>query len=304
VYAGYNHAEAPSAPTYYHPHTPLQDHSSPIPTTECSPINAFGYTNASTLPLCSTSTSPVINYNQTAVSRDQPLLPAFFGSPVDVRQGQPPSHDPDPSPQSTHSVTFAHYAHQSCSPEPALRNPTPTTTTVPSTRTPSPINRRPTTSHSLVQGQQPVDSTHSQLRFVPIFPKGEPPRPYRPQQGTKRGPSSDPEFDSPIQKHPRRSPPASPQSRTELKEDEVLLLLCQSKNPERRTWKEIQEQFHKETGNLLKVPALQMRLKRLQERRRVWTDADLDALKLAYEWYTTKQFEIICSKVCLKQNVR
>lgn len=92
----------------------------------------------------------------------------------------------------------------------------------------------------------------------------------------------------------RRGSSLSP-SNIELKEEEILLHQFRE---EGCSWKETADRLYKETGHQLKVPALQMRLKRLYERLREWSEADVQALRLAVEWHQSKMFEIVCSKVC------
>jgi len=52
---------------------------------------------------------------------------------------------------------------------------------------------------------------------------------------------------------------------------------------DRLPWKEVMVKYQEKTGKSLKVPALQMRKKRLVERLRVWTPSDERALSLALQ---------------------
>jgi hypothetical protein len=81
-------------------------------------------------------------------------------------------------------------------------------------------------------------------------------------------------------------------------EDQFLLRL---KDDEGLSWKEIATRFEEEMGKSYQVPALQMRLKRLRERMRVWTEGDIHALRLAHEYWMNQKFEIIAAKVCNSQ---
>lgn len=54
-------------------------------------------------------------------------------------------------------------------------------------------------------------------------------------------------------------------------EEQVLMQLSAVEMP----WKEIAKQFNARTGKNMKVPALQMRKKRLCERLRIWTDCEV-----------------------------
>ena len=48
------------------------------------------------------------------------------------------------------------------------------------------------------------------------------------------------------------------------------------------------------------MAALQMRYKRLREKFRVWEEADVNALKLAHEYWEKYKWEIISAKVSLE----
>lgn len=52
-------------------------------------------------------------------------------------------------------------------------------------------------------------------------------------------------------------------------------LLLQLTEQEQLPWKEVALRFNEKTGKMMKVPALQMRKKRLIERLRVWTDTEV-----------------------------
>jgi hypothetical protein len=52
-------------------------------------------------------------------------------------------------------------------------------------------------------------------------------------------------------------------------------LLLQLTEQEQLPWKEVAIRFNEKTGKVMKVPALQMRKKRLIERLRVWTDTEV-----------------------------
>lgn len=82
---------------------------------------------------------------------------------------------------------------------------------------------------------------------------------------------------------------------TELNEDDRLLV--QLKEEELLPWKEIATRFTNEKGRPFQVAALQMRYKRLREKFRIWEDQDLQALKLAHEYWEKYKWEIISAKV-------
>jgi hypothetical protein len=74
-------------------------------------------------------------------------------------------------------------------------------------------------------------------------------------------------------------------------------LLIQLKDEESMPWKDIASRFQSDLGKTYQIPALQMRLKRLRERMRVWTEADVRALRMAHEYWVQSKFDIISQKV-------
>jgi hypothetical protein len=74
-------------------------------------------------------------------------------------------------------------------------------------------------------------------------------------------------------------------------------LLVRLREDENMPWKDVAARFRAETGQDFSVAALQMRLKRLRERVRVWTDRDVQALRLAHDYWISHKFEIIAAKV-------
>lgn len=81
----------------------------------------------------------------------------------------------------------------------------------------------------------------------------------------------------------------------ELSEEDRLLLKL--KDEEGMPWKDIAGRFQSDLGKTYQIPALQMRLKRLRERMRVWTEVDVKALRMAHEYWVHSKFEIIAQKV-------
>jgi hypothetical protein len=82
---------------------------------------------------------------------------------------------------------------------------------------------------------------------------------------------------------------------SELSEEEKLLL--QLKKEESMPWKDIPARFRSKFGKEYQIPALQMRFKRLQDRMRVWTDAEVELLRQAEEYWRENKFDIISQKV-------
>ncbi|KAI7546121.1 hypothetical protein KC319_g13440 [Hortaea werneckii] len=81
----------------------------------------------------------------------------------------------------------------------------------------------------------------------------------------------------------------------DLSEDDRFLV--QLKEDESLPWKEIATRFQTDKGKNLQVAALQMRYKRLRERFRLWEDQDVQALRLAHEYWEKYKWEIISSKM-------
>jgi hypothetical protein len=81
----------------------------------------------------------------------------------------------------------------------------------------------------------------------------------------------------------------------ELSEEDKLLLRL--KEEESMPWKDIAARFQSDLGKTYQIPALQMRLKRLRERMRVWTESDVRALRMAHEYWAHNKFDIISQKV-------
>ncbi|KAF2263030.1 hypothetical protein CC78DRAFT_581913 [Lojkania enalia] len=81
----------------------------------------------------------------------------------------------------------------------------------------------------------------------------------------------------------------------ELGEEDRLLI--QLKDEESMPWKDIAARFQSDLGKTYQIPALQMRLKRLRERMRVWTETDVRALRMAHEYWVQNKFDIISQKM-------
>ncbi|KAK3080961.1 hypothetical protein LTS18_011508 [Coniosporium uncinatum] len=123
--------------------------------------------------------------------------------------------------------------------------------------------------------------------YPPIAPN---PSGTTPLRATKRT-FDDEDFMNPKRRRESSPSPSSP----ELSEDDRLLLRL--KDEETLPWKDISNRFQTDLGKTMQVPALQMRLKRLRERMRIWTDADVSALRMAHEYWERSKFEIISAKM-------
>jgi len=129
--------------------------------------------------------------------------------------------------------------------------------------------------------------------YAPIAPNPTGVRQLQAQAQAQKRAASEDGWESPSRKR-KRSVPLSPQF--EITDEDTFLLKL--KDDESLSWKEIASRFQTDMGKKFQVPALQMRLKRLRERMRVWTDNDISALKMANEYWSSQKFEIIASKVC------
>lgn len=134
-----------------------------------------------------------------------------------------------------------------------------------------------------------LSSPQPRRLYTPIAPQPlEPPR----STGVKRGRSED--QDGEDMKRRKRSE-SNNSAQFELSEEDKLLL--QLKEEESMPWKDIAARFQSDLGKSYQIPALQMRLKRLRERMRVWTETDVRALRMAHEYWVQNKFDIIAQKV-------
>lgn len=93
----------------------------------------------------------------------------------------------------------------------------------------------------------------------------------------------------------RKRSDSSTSATIELGEEDRLLIRL--KDEESMPWKDIAARFQQDLGKTYQIPALQMRLKRLRERMRVWTEPDVKALRMAHEYWVQNKFDIIAQKV-------
>lgn len=135
----------------------------------------------------------------------------------------------------------------------------------------------------------PMTAPQPRRVFTPIAPQPiDTPR----SMAAKR--ARDDEESAEVLKRRRRSESAT-STQLELTEEDKLLLKL--KEEESMPWKEIAARFQKDLGKQYQIPALQMRLKRLRERMRVWSEADIRALRMAHEYWAQNKFDIISQKV-------
>ena len=127
--------------------------------------------------------------------------------------------------------------------------------------------------------------------YAPIAPN---PVGLRQLQATKRSLSSEDDGDSPSKKRKLSESP-SPAITIEISDDDNFLLRL--KDEEGLSWKEIAARFETDLGRTIQIPALQMRLKRLREKIKVWSNLDISALRMAHDYWLNNKFEIIASKV-------
>jgi len=117
-------------------------------------------------------------------------------------------------------------------------------------------------------------------------------QPFSPPKHSR---SEDDVLDVPVLKRRRSSPPPVNANPTEISEEDQLLLRL--RDEETLSWKDIAARFQTEFGKTYQIPALQMRIKRLRERLRVWTSTDVNALKMAHDYWERNKFDIISAKV-------
>ncbi|KAF2230905.1 hypothetical protein EV356DRAFT_579648 [Viridothelium virens] len=84
-------------------------------------------------------------------------------------------------------------------------------------------------------------------------------------------------------------------NKSELGEEDQLLMKL--KEEEKLSWNDISTRFRSDLEKSYRVPALQMRYKRLHERTRAWTDTDINALRMAYEYWEKNKLDIISDKM-------
>ena len=126
--------------------------------------------------------------------------------------------------------------------------------------------------------------------YTPIAPQPiEAPRSH----AVKR--SRDEEEDIPDESKRRKRSDSNTSTQLDLSEEDKLLL--QLKEEDSMPWKDIAARFQSDLGKTYQIPALQMRLKRLRERMRVWTETDVRALRMAHEYWAQNKFDIISQKV-------
>jgi len=153
------------------------------------------------------------------------------------------------------------------------------------------LNRGPRLSEPLMDlSSHHLSSQPPRRLYTPIAPQPlEPPR----STGVKRSRDEDDEQGDEIKRRKRSDSNTSAQF--ELSEEDKLLL--QLKEEESMPWKDIAARFQSDLGKSYQIPALQMRLKRLRERMRVWTETDVRALRMAHEYWAQNKFDIISQKV-------
>lgn len=125
--------------------------------------------------------------------------------------------------------------------------------------------------------------------YAPIAP-----HPIGPQRTSIPKRSRDDDETSEQSKRRKRSDSNTTMS-VELGEEDRLLI--QLKDEESMPWKDIAARFQSDLGKTYQIPALQMRLKRLRERMRVWTETDIRALRMAHEYWVQSKFDIISQKM-------
>ena len=156
----------------------------------------------------------------------------------------------------------------------------------------------PTMTHSPRLSEPSIDVPSNQMAspqprrmYTPIAPMllGTPW-----SHGTKRFRE---EEEEPVAEEPKRRKRSDSQMSMQFELSEEDRLLLQLKEEESMPWKDIAARFQTDLNKNYQIPALQMRLKRLRERMRVWSDLDIKALRAAHEYWAQHKFEIISAKV-------
>jgi hypothetical protein len=138
----------------------------------------------------------------------------------------------------------------------------------------------------------PPNAPHQRHVFTPIAPQ---PIETSRSMAAKRSRDDDEAVD--MSKRRRRSE-STTSTQLELTEEDKLLLKL--KEEESMPWKDIAARFQNDLGKQYQIPALQMRLKRLRERMRTWSEADVRALRMAHEYWAQNKFDIVSQKVRLR----
>lgn len=150
-------------------------------------------------------------------------------------------------------------------------------------------NRSPRLSEPAMEFTADLTAPQPRRMYAPIAP-----HPIGSQRtSVPKRPREDDE--SPEQSKRRKRSDSNSTMSMELGEEDKLLI--QLKDEESMPWKDIAARFQSDLGKTYQIPALQMRLKRLRERMRVWTETDVRALRMAHEYWMQSKFDIISQKV-------
>jgi hypothetical protein len=157
-------------------------------------------------------------------------------------------------------------------------------------------HKHSSSSTSEASSAAPVPTRH----WIPIAPNPVGLRQLQASASSKRALGSEEEDGTDGLPTPKRKRSASPSpyigsSFSEMTAEDALLLKL--KDEENLSWKEIASRFQTDMNMTFRISALQMRLKRLRERMRVWTEVDVQALRMAHDYWKNRKFEIIAAKV-------
>lgn len=272
------------------PPTPVMQYSgkSSVSATQVEPLPA------AVSPVSAYSRDSAVLASTRSSEEPQPDLNAAAKRPMKHLRGQ--SHLVDRSPSSSGTVrpvpaeaSWAmdplgiHSSHET------YYSPFPTMT--PSPRLSEPLLDQLPSAH--------LTSPQPRRMYTPIAPQPmEVPRSH----GVKRAAAEDAVVDDVVSdeaaKRRKRSDSntsSAMQQQFELSDEDKLLL--QLKEEESMPWKDIAVRFQSDLGKSYQIPALQMRLKRLRERMRVWSEPDVRALRMAHEYWAQNKFDIIAQKV-------
>ncbi|KAM3424898.1 hypothetical protein BST61_g6873 [Cercospora zeina] len=190
-----------------------------------------------------------------------------------------------PSPETITWTTTSGLGIQGIQYTTAGGQPTPPVT---STFPPNVFHTYPTDDHYSISSPPELRQPQPRRAFASIAPS-----PAGEMVKRKRDEATELDLQSSAGKRRKRA--TSVASQADLSEDDRFLV--QLKEDENLAWKDIAARFMNDKGKTFQVAALQMRYKRLREKFRVWEDQDVQALKLAHEYWEKYKWEIISAKM-------
>ncbi|KAI5356660.1 hypothetical protein Slin15195_G021440 [Septoria linicola] len=256
----------PSSYVYNHPYiTPY-----PSSTVESQPWTQYARASAPDINLAAYGIHQPVQPQHTQMMRDpgRPRSsPSTFG----------PSPDSIPWTTSGLGIQGIQYTTAGGHPTP------PVTSTFP----PNVFQTYPTEEHYSTSSPPEIRQPRPRRAFTSIAPS--------PLADAGKRKREDVDIDLGVAGGKRRKRATSVASQADLSGDDRFLV--QLKEDESLAWKDIAARFMNDKGKNFQVAALQMRYKRLREKFRTWEDQDVQALKLAHEYWEKYKWEIISAKM-------